>query len=160
MVRSPRLELGRCNHTPLKRTRLPIPPWPLNIAYYMIKAGCCQEDLRVNLKKSTIFLYAYIWICATVKSGILPRIFPNMTIRKRLPLAMRQIAIFLPWRWRISYTTAKTRRRYPMLWTFCTYWLLLPKVIEMRLKNIYIYANMYTNQYCRYGLKSCKLSRF
>ena len=26
MVRSPRLELGRCNHTPLKRTRLPIPP--------------------------------------------------------------------------------------------------------------------------------------
>ena len=26
VVRSPRLELGRCNHTPLKRTRLPIPP--------------------------------------------------------------------------------------------------------------------------------------
>ena len=61
VVRSPRLELGRCNHTPLKRTRLPIPPWPLNIAYYMIKTrGLSRSFASYFCQKTTFFSNSYI----------------------------------------------------------------------------------------------------
>ena len=55
VVRSPRLELGRVHHTPLKRTRLPIPPWPLKclIIIWFIDI-LVKEFFKVNYQKFTI----------------------------------------------------------------------------------------------------------